>query len=358
MLKNLFTSITALLAIFASTSVYAQSYDDDDIYYNPSKAKKTTSEIKKTAVTRPANQNAYQSIGYSSADTYTPSTSAGVNMTVDEYNRRGFFNTGNTTATTDSIHEDFQATRQIEKFYNPGIITESNDQELAEYYYSQPTSTINIIVSDYPYYSTYWGYPYYASYWGYPYYRTWSYYNWNYGWGPSYSWAWSPAWGWNYGWGPSYWGPSYGWNYPHRPVNTRPGSVGNVRPGYRPGSIHAGIGNIRPGSSANNYRPGTAATGSYRPSTTTSTSDGYRPGRTSTGSNIRGNASVSNSSSGSYRHSNSESTGSSSNNNSGYRRSSSSSSSHSSWGSSSSGGFRGGASTGGVRSGGGGRGRH
>lgn len=357
MVKKFITSITALLAIFASTSVYAQSYDDDDIYYNPSKTKKATNTTKKTTTTGQYRYNTYQpsqSSDYNAADTYTPSTTPGVNMSVDEYNRRGFFGTGDANATSDSLQPDFQATRQIEKFYNPDIVTESNDQNLAEYYYSQPTSTVNIILNDYPYYSNYWGYPYYSTYWswGYPYYRPWSYYSWNYGWGPSYSWAWSPAWGWNYGWGPSYWGPSYGWGYPSRPVNTRPGSVGNVRPGYRPGTSHAGTATVRPGDSSAGYRPGTASTGGYRPGN--SSADGYRPGRVSTG-NVRGNAPNSNSTNGSYRYNNAGTNNSNSNNNTGYRPNTSSA--HSSWGSSSSGGFRGSSSSGGIRSGGG-RGRH
>ncbi len=359
MFKKLFAILFASAVMLVSTSAYAQSYDDDDIYYNPAKVKKETKNTKKT--TPAANtQNVYQytlprSADYPSADTYTPAQTAGVNRSVDEYNRRGFFATQQPAhSSADTLQTDaFQATRRIEKFYNPDVVIAANDDRLTEYYYSEPVSTVNIIVNT-PY-SYYWDYPYYAGYWGNPY-RPWSWnYSWNWGWGPSWNWAWSPSWGWNWGWGSSWawgpswgWGPAWGWAPSWGWSNPRPGSIGNIRPGnagYRPGNAHAGTGNVRPGSSAGTWRPGTSATGGYRPGNVTTNGDGYRPGR----GNTRGNASNSNSQNGTYRPNNSN------NNNSGYRPNSTG---NSSWGNSG-GGFRGGSSTGGgVRGGGGGRGRH
>lgn len=362
MFKKPFALLLASAAMLVSTSALAQSYDDDDIYFNPAKATKETKTVKKTVpatnVQNTYQYKQYQSTDYPSADSYTPAPTAGVNRSVDEYNRRGIFASEQPAASAaDSLQtDDFQATRQIEKFYNPDIIVAANDDQLTQYYYSQPASTVNIIVNT-PY-SYYWDYPYYTGYWGNP------YRPWNWGWGPSWNWAWSPSWGWNWGWswswgsswtwgntwgwGPSWggWTPSWGW------VNPRPGSVGNIRPGnagYRPGTTHAGASNVRPGSSAGNWRPGNANTSGYRPGNVTTGNDGYRPGR----GNTRGNASNSNAQTGTYRPNN-NSNNNNNHNNSGYRPSSSG---NSSWGSSG-GGFRGGSSSGGVRGGGGGRGRH
>lgn len=340
MMKSRLTSLLALILIGGYSIASAQGYDDDDIYYNPSKAKAAKTEAKK------ASTQATVVTDYPAADTYTPSSTSGVNIDIDAYNRRGVFATDTAAATTGNT-SNFECTQQIERFYNPRVVIESPDAELAQYYYAEPAE-VNIVINT----PGYWGYgysPYYYNspwYWGTPrswwYYNSWAYNPWTWGYGPSWSWGWGPS----CAWGPA-WGPSWGWGgyHPvHRPSWAhRPG--GNVRPAYRPGHTPS-YGNSRPG----NYRPGT--TSGYRPGNAGNNS-GYRPGR--------GTTNRSKSSSG-YR------PGNSNNSNNGYSRPGSnsnrsqSSPSYRSSGSSRSSGSMGGGYRGGGGSsrggGGGGRGRH
>lgn len=376
---RLYSLLALLMAAGAAVTVSAQDYDDD-IYYNPSKAKPQTKSQPSTA-TRAGNSTYYggtpsgYTTDYPSADSYTVMPGSGVNIDVDTYNRRGIFATDSAKVDPQTA-ENFEYTRQIERFYNPDVVAQSPDQDLADIYYSAPAQiNINVVAPDY------WGYPYspayYSSawYWGTP--RSWWYYNnpwyydsWAWGWGPSWSWGWGPSWSWNWGWGPS-WGCGWGWGHHHhyypswshsrpgswgnsRPGYTRPSySSGNSRPGYRPGS--SGSGNYRPGSSG--YRP--SGNGSYRPGS----NSGYRPG--SSGSGYRRGSSTNRSSGSSgYR------PGSNSNRSEGnsYNRPSNNNNSrpsyrsgNSSYGGSRSGGSYGGGSRGGSRGGGGGSrggGRH
>lgn len=324
--------LTGCVALSAS----AQDYDDDDIYFNPSKAKSTTVK---------PNKNNYVVTDYPAADAYTP-TGNGTNIDIDRYNRRGIFATDTISAADSLTDANFAYTRQIERFYNPDVVTATDDDELAAYYYgSQPTQVnINLNVPGY------WGYPY--AYYNSPWYRgsasSWWYYNsWAFN---SLAWGWDPYWNW--GWGPSWaWGPSWswGWGYPHwghhhhyYPVwgYHRPGSSGNVRPGYHPGHSTAN-GNYRPG-----YRPG--ASGNYRPSSNGTYrpghNEGYRPGNNS---GYRNNGRGSNRSSESHY-------GNPSNRSSNPSYRSSGNGNYRSSGTGYSGGSRGGSS----RGGGGGRGRH
>lgn len=269
MIKTRLTSLLAFLAIGGLCLANAQGYDDDDIYYNPSKAKKQTQKVKKT--TAPAV------VDYPSADSYTPAPGAGTDIDIDTYNRRGVF-AADTARTEARPASSFENTRNIERFYNPQVVVESPDQELLTYYYSEPAPEVNIVINTPGYWG--WGYtPYYYGspwYWGTPrswwYYNSWAYNPWVWGWGPSWSWTWGPSWGWgpSWSWG---WGGGYypgGWNYPHRPGwANRP--VGNSRPGYRPGSSVTG--NHRPGYNTSGRYPG------YRPgSTSTDRNPGYRGG--------------------------------------------------------------------------------
>lgn len=307
----------------------AQDYDDDDIYFNPSKAKKETP--KKKEKTQPANGMIYyypSATDYSAADNYSPE-GTGLAVSVDDYNRRGIFAADSSAHATDSLSANmFANTRRIEKFHNSSVVKGSGDESLIEYYYAQPANVSVIINAVDPWYS-----PYYAGYWGG--YWGWRYpWSWGLGWGLSYAWGPSWSWGWTYPsygwtWGPGWgWGASWGWGggwAPTRPAWAhRPRPVGNVRPGYRPGATAgyrpSAAGSYRPGSSASGYRRGNvrgSSTGNYsRPSTTNNrnnSSNSYRPGRSTSGS---------------------------------------------SWGSSSSGGFRGGGGGYSRGSGGGGRGRH
>lgn len=268
----------ALLVGMASVAVAQDIYDD--IYYNPK-----TDNKPKQAVTN--TQTAVTD--YPSADTYN--YDSGSSIDVDAYNRRGIFAVDTTTVAADnSSSADFECTRQIERFYNPDVIVESDDPTLAKAYYAEPQSTVNIVINspgywgwgytgyspywnwNYPYYSSYWGwnYPYYYGVWGSPYYYaswygpTWS---WTWGWGPGYG-GWGPGYGWRPGWG----GPAWGWSRPNNPRH--PSAWQANRPGYgRPGGGNntigqrPGVANPRPGGNyghGNNTqidRPGNGTTG-------------------------------------------------------------------------------------------------
>ncbi len=354
-MKSKLTSLLALFVLGSFAVADAQGYDDDDIYYNPSKAKSTKKETPKQT------QTITQMSDFPAADTYTPAVASGINMDVDAYNRRGTFAQADSAASKPNETESFAYTQQIERFYNPRIVIESPDADLARVYYSQPETDINIYVNAAP---GYWGSSYaspwyYGSpwYWGTPrswwYYNSWAYNPWSWGaWGPSWSWTWGPSWSW--GWGgyyPGYYPGSWGWGpayIPGRPhYANRP--IGNSRPSYRPGqsagrhnSAYGNYGNSRPG-----YRPSGGNYGNTRPN---STSPSYRPGQSTSGSNSGYRSGSSrNSSTPSYNRSGSNS-----------NRSSSSPSYRSGSGSSrgSGGGFGGGGSRGGSGGGSRGGGRH
>lgn len=322
-MKLRLTSLFIAATLFGSFGVMsAQGYDDDDIYYNPSKAKKQTTVKKQNK-----KSSAPDVTNYPAADTYiAPAT--GTDIDVDTYNRRGIF-ANDTVKGESNGNADFAYTRRIEKFYNPDVVTESNDEEIARYYYAEPAN-VNITIAT----PGYWGYPYYGGYYNSPWYwgytpASWYYNSW--AWGPSWSWGWGPSWSWG-------WGPSWGWApsrpiWSHRPIHN--GSIGNVRPGYRPGAT----GHMRPGTTTrpgNSYRPGNTNSG-YRPGN----SSGYRPGRGNSRNNNNSHSRPSNNSNNNNY-----------NYNNGYRGNSRGSS-IGSYG----GGSRGG-SIGGSRGGGGGRGRH
>ena len=321
-----------MAGLFATVSIAsAQSYYDDDIYYDASKDKAAKTAQSKSQNTSGSNGNYYKVATYGngsatvvvtdypSADNYTVNGTR--TISVDDYNRRGIFATDSLSA--DSTATDFQYTRRIEQYYNPEIVSGSGDTELAQIYYMEP-QTVNIYVNT-P--SAYWGYAYFypSLAWSSPYYwnnywrwnSSWywnSWYDpyWSFGWGPS--WAWGPGWGWGPAWGPSWnwaWGPSWGWGPSlGRPYNPRhPGAIGSrpgnqwagSRPtgttGSRPGLINggrhqgtAGWGNTNTNARPNNYsttgRPG------VRPSTTTNNNqnNGYsRPGTNNSNSYSRPN---------------------------------------------------------------------
>lgn len=270
--KKLFSLLA--LALMPASVMLAQSIYDDDIYYNPKNDKKA----KTVAVPAKTVAVVDTVADFPSADTYTVVT--GSTRSVDEYNRRGIFAVSDTTvAATDSTAlDDFVYTRRIEQFYNPSVVTSSDDAELAKLYYAEPAN-INIYVESPDYWG--WGYPYYSyNYWGYPWYGSSWYWNswyapswsWSWGWGPAWGSAWGPGWGWSWGWGGV---PARPYNPRHPGALTRPGHAGGVTAagsGYRPGAAgrHPGT---RPAS--------TLGSGTYRPSTSGGT-DTYRP---STGGN-------------------------------------------------------------------------
>lgn len=260
----------------------AQSYYDDDIYYNPDNDKKKEQKVESGSGYQ--KQNSYYAgntgyvADYPSADTYV--FNSGSTRDVDEYNRRGQFMVSDTIASDSTQLEDFAYTRRIERFYNPDVVTDSGDDDLINYYYSaQPAQNINIyVVNNDPYY---WNYTYYPWSWRYG-------YTWHLGWGIYDPWYWGydPYWSWSWSWGGPCWYPGY---HHHHYPGYWPGGGGHTH-AWRPSSPGAS----RPhnpsyasGSSAGTRRPGTAIGGnsSYRPSVSNGSS-ATRPGNMGRG---RGN---------------------------------------------------------------------
>lgn len=269
-------SFAFVVGLTCSTAM-AQSYYDDDIYYNPAKVKTEKVDKKKTT----ASNKKYNS----NVAIYQPSDSfsfdSGSNRDIDEYNRRNQTVAGQSS--NDQLDE-FAYTRQIERFYNPEVVSGSNDAELQEYYYysqtEKPQTTVNIYLQpNYRWWSPSWYYGWNNPWswnwgWGYdpwldPWYAgpSWS---WNWGWGPA--WSWGPSWNW--GWGPA-WGPSWGWT-------PGPSWGWGHAPAYRP-SVGA-MGTHRPAMStrypSSNRRPSQNVSGTTnrRPTNGSSTLNGQRPG--------------------------------------------------------------------------------
>lgn len=281
---KIYKSLLLLLTLGATiTSASAQSYYDDDIYFDASKTAKENKSAKSnssaaaytsatggqcsyvqasdgTVYVVDAEGNAYPTSvqNFPGSDLYTVYSNN--ERDVDEYNRRYTF--ADSTA-VDSIYRDaFANTRNIERFSNPDIVTGSGDQQLIDYYSSVQPAEINIYVDTplwyglySPYYTPY--HLYSSLYWNPWYWDPWYYPGW-YGY-PYYSWSW----GWGHGWGPA-WGPAWGpgpgghhaWHHPQS-------SPGSYRP-HRPGATTA-----HRGSATNNYRGGTT--------TGTRNNSGYRP---------------------------------------------------------------------------------
>lgn len=352
-LNRILLTLTGLVT--AGLSVSAQSYFDDDIYYDASKDKAKSTV--KTAVQTYRTPSTVVVAEYPAADTYKVNGTR--TISVDDYNRRGIFATD--SLTSDTTATDFAYTRRIEQFYNPEIVTGSGDQELATIYYMEP-ERVNIYINT-P--STYWGYDYfypdffwYGPNWSFnwrwtsPWYWS-SWYDPYWSWGPGWGWgsAWGPAWGWRPTWG---WGPAWGWGGPvwggHRPSHNpgvRPGMSANHRPSGAIGTSG------RPGL-INNGRP---ATNSYnRPGVTNNGVSG-RPGVNSgTRQPTRGESTTTRPSNNTNNYN--RPTNTNGGRTSGYGTFNQSSGSRGSSSFGSGGSFGGGRSSGGARTGGGGRGRH
>lgn len=199
--RRLILTLGALAALVPAIS--AQSYYDDDIYYDASKAPRQTVRSSQQGYTQTyVTPNAVVVAEYPSADSYTVNGTR--TISVDDYNRRGIFATD--SLTNDTTATDFTYTRRIEQFYNPDVVTGSGDQELANIYYMEP-DRVNVYINT-P--SSYWGYDYF-----YP--DSWYYSPWY--WRPG-GWRWASSWYWNswydpyWAWGPSWgWGPAWGWGW-------------------------------------------------------------------------------------------------------------------------------------------------
>ena len=220
MLKNT-SRILVASALFCLSAgvVSAQSYYDDDLYYDASKAPKKPKTEKKAPAAPSYGNGAYQAaqsgagmtaqpsalyyydgadyvpwdnVGqYSAADTYIPT--GGSTRDVDEYNRR----TPATTSveTPDSItlqeFEDMSATRNLARFDNSGVARQAlSEYDNGEYNYAGGyengysegyNSGYNAAVSNSSNLSISFGlgYPYgYYNGWGWPDY-SWNNYYWN-----------------------------------------------------------------------------------------------------------------------------------------------------------------------------------
>ena len=125
-----------LASVLTPLLVSGQSYYDDDIYYNPSKVKKTEKrEVKKqkTEGTADFEEPTYQ--------VYTSNP-----RDVDEYNRRGAYKVSADTISADTVVANpdvFQYTERMERFDNPTIVVSSDDSRLKELYYAD---NVNIYV--------------------------------------------------------------------------------------------------------------------------------------------------------------------------------------------------------------------
>lgn len=257
--------IPAILAVMTSAVAFAQDYYyEDDIYYDPGKAKKKEQKVQPKKQTTPGRTYTFSSqpvADYPAADSYTLPASS-LNVDVDTYNRRGQFLVPDSVKGDKPQEGDFAYTQRIERFHNPSVVSGSTDRDLQEVYaYAmQQPQNVNIYVID----NDPW------DYWG----PGWSTWNWRYrnpwywsAWGPSWSWGYDPYWSWSWGpswswsWGPAWsWGPSWGY------------------PGYYPGPSHA----WRPSTPSGSYRPHpSVGTGAYRPGSTRPSGSGSvtnRPG--------------------------------------------------------------------------------
>lgn len=159
-------------------SAVAQSYYDDDIYYNADKARKEKADNARQE-SLVSNQGKVKTYGQPlpGSDTYTVYTDN--NRDVDEYNRRYSNSQAADTLSYSSQNEEFANTRNIERFYNDRIVLDSGDEILIEYYsdaqrnhesFRFDINVINAFDIWAPYYwhvyRPYWGYTpwYYSAY--------------------------------------------------------------------------------------------------------------------------------------------------------------------------------------------------
>ena len=262
--KRLYILVAAVMTAAVS---WGQSFFDD-ITYDSSKAKQSTP----AAVTAPA--------AYAPADTYTVDGTR--NISVDAYNRRGVFAVDTAALAADTTATDFTYTRRIEKFYNPDIVSLVGDGELAEIYFTEPT-TVNVYVNT-P--SNYWGYDYFypgwsASPWYYSPWRWNSAWYWGSWYDPYYYPYYGPGWGFAWNWGPSWsWGPSWGWSWGgHWGYNNNWGA-GYTRPVHNFNPRHPGSTASRPGYGGTMTRPATSGSRPGISGGASTVAGGYRPGAT------------------------------------------------------------------------------
>lgn len=299
-----------LLASLLLGSGAAMAQYDDDIYYNPDKAAKKSSSKSIVADGRNYNPNLGETAELTDSD-------------IDAYNGfGGYYETAvDTIGAAMANSEDFVYTQQIQKYYNPTIVTD-NSAVLADVL-ANSYGNVNIIYQGGVPYMTSWVYNYpwytysYSPYWAFNFtWGPWGYYD---------PWYWGPSWSWYspYYWGSPWYGPGYGWawSYPsyhrwnnyhrnpgagrpmaHHRYNTglgrdyrNPGSSRYTASGTRPstGNRFSGTryGNTRPVSSVATSRPGTATYNGNSHRGNVGIDNSVRP---STSATVRGNAATRN----------------------------------------------------------------
>lgn len=308
----------------SSASMPAWSQDYDDIYYDASTSGKKAEKATVVKAQQPKR------VVVRSNQPYTVTIQPGSNIVngrdVDEYNRRGGYdNYGYAdTASIDTLAEqgNFANTQRIERFYNPNIIINSNDNDLVTMYYDN-TPSVNLTIG-----TTWWGptigfgWDGWYSPWSYSYYDPWFYRGWygprfyagwNWGWyDPFFSWSWGCDWGWGWhgpgwGWGGPHWGgPAHDWAWGGRPYRDsrieggrRPMGISN---NSRNGFATANNGNS--GSAVAGRRPmgvSNATRGNIGNSTTANYNNNYNNGgvRTTTVTGHRGSGNFGNTTTGS-----------------------------------------------------------
>lgn len=295
------------------SSLSAAGWDDavdDDLYYSPTQAAKAEKKRAEERAEAARKARLELEARYARQDSMSAAYNAahpvqGLDVSDDAYNRR--LNPG--TAVADSAAREqlefgqtYSMTRRIERFHNENVVADTEDSQLiSDYYGLDPDRDIticNVYIDPTalcygaysPYYTPYsWYSPYYGPgftfYSWRPYANYWGWWDFTFGWGPTWGAGWGPDWG--PGWGNN-WGPAWG---PAHPA-VRPGGFtgGGGRPSnnytptqsYRPGGNVSPSGHLRPG---NMGRPG--STVSSRPGSSISTRPGSsvssRPG--SSGSN-------------------------------------------------------------------------
>ncbi|MBP9637224.1 MAG: hypothetical protein KBD97_02525 [Bacteroidaceae bacterium] len=258
--------LSVLLTAFV-LPVVGQSYDDDDMYYVPSKKAEKTVTI--TVTTSGKNQN--EEADQIRSSSYAPVNNRVDEMDVDAYNRRG---TSSAVSDSEVASQGYDTIAENETYQN-------SDEEVASdengYVYTTRISrynnpTVVLYLGD-----SYWDDYYYG--WS-PYY---SYYNsWGIGWrwGGFYSSFYSPYWGGYYGGYYPYYGGYYpyyghGGHYAYR--NSR---GGGFRPYSRPTDVRGTRGygsrsNSVVGSRSSNFRSNGTRSGNLNSSGTRNNSNEY-----------------------------------------------------------------------------------
>ena len=208
-------------------------YDDDDLYFVPSK--KQTRQVSVITTTVPSE---------TTVTTYVPSSYSGSTRDVDEYNRRGRYRRSAAGDGSEASGVDSLATA-----YTAGYAQGYGDAYSRGYTdatYDIPSYRVRFFNCYDPFWYDSWLWsPYWYDPW---YYSGWSY-SWGWGWSYYRPWYYGPGWygGYSYGWGrpyyswrsPYYYGGRY--DYWRRPGEGRPLYNGRTYSGNRHSNVVTGL---------------------------------------------------------------------------------------------------------------------